>query len=91
MRSGLRLIDEGELVGGHRRLRGRWAGELSLLFVAALFPTPAAAQRTGDYTPPTFKGAEIISDWVPRSIEAIEKAMAEPGLLQRYAEMRIAN
>jgi len=29
-------------------------------------------------------GARILSDWLPRNISAIEKAMAEPGLLQKY-------
>ena len=32
----------------------------------------------------TENGAEVISGQAPRSIEAIEKAMREPGLLQRY-------
>ena len=33
-------------------------------------------------------GARILSDGVPRDMAAIEKLMAEPGLLQRYARIR---
>ena len=32
-------------------------------------------------------GAQILSDFVPRSIAAVEKVVAEPGLLQRYAKI----
>ena len=32
--------------------------------------------------------AEILSDFVPRSIAAVEKTIAEPGLLQRYGRIR---
>ena len=40
--------------------------------------------RSEDMIVITPTGAKILSDWVPRRMEAIEKAMAEPGLLQRY-------
>jgi len=33
-------------------------------------------------------GAQIISDFVPRSIAAVEKTIAEPGLLQQYGRIR---
>ena len=32
----------------------------------------------------TAKGAEVLSDFVPRDVEAIEKVMREEGLLERY-------
>jgi Xaa-Pro aminopeptidase len=32
----------------------------------------------------TAKGAEVLSDFVPRDVEAIEKVMKEEGLLERY-------
>ena len=36
----------------------------------------------------TSKGAVILSDFVPRSIAAVEKTMAEPGLLQQYGRIK---
>jgi Xaa-Pro aminopeptidase len=36
----------------------------------------------------TEAGARIISDFVPRSIDGVEKLIAEEGLLQRYARIR---
>jgi Xaa-Pro aminopeptidase len=33
-------------------------------------------------------GATILSDFVPRSIAAVEKTIAEPGLLQQYGRIR---
>jgi Xaa-Pro aminopeptidase len=33
-------------------------------------------------------GATILSDFVPRSIAAVEKTVAEPGLLQQYGRIR---
>jgi Xaa-Pro aminopeptidase len=36
----------------------------------------------------TESGAKILSDFVPRSIEAVERLVAEPGLLQRYGRIR---
>lgn len=36
----------------------------------------------------TDSGATILSDFVPRSIAAVEKVMAERGLLQRYGRIR---
>jgi hypothetical protein len=30
------------------------------------------------------KGAEVVSEWLPLDVEAIEKTMREPGILQRY-------
>jgi Xaa-Pro aminopeptidase len=32
----------------------------------------------------TPKGTEVLSDFVPRDVEAIEKVMREEGLLERY-------
>jgi Xaa-Pro aminopeptidase len=40
--------------------------------------------RSEDMIVITPTGAKILSDWVPRRMDAIEKTMAEPGLLQRY-------
>jgi Xaa-Pro aminopeptidase len=40
--------------------------------------------RSEDMIAITPTGARILSDWVPRDMAAIEKLMAEPGLLQRY-------
>ena len=36
----------------------------------------------------TETGAKIISDFVPRSIAAVEKTVAEPGLLQQYGKIK---
>jgi Xaa-Pro aminopeptidase len=36
----------------------------------------------------TQSGAQILSDFVPRSIAGVEKVMAEQGLLQRYGKIR---
>jgi hypothetical protein len=36
----------------------------------------------------TPSGARILSDWVPRDMTAIEKVMAERGLLQQYPSIR---
>ena len=36
----------------------------------------------------TDSGAKIISDFVPRSIDAVEKLIAEPGLLQQYGKIK---
>jgi hypothetical protein len=36
----------------------------------------------------TESGAKILSDFVPRTIEAVERMVAEPGLLQRYSRIR---
>ena len=36
----------------------------------------------------TESGATILSDFVPRSIAAVEKVVAEPGLLQQYGRIR---
>jgi len=40
--------------------------------------------RSEDMIVITATGAKILSDWVPRDMAAIEKVMAESGLLQRY-------
>jgi Xaa-Pro aminopeptidase len=40
--------------------------------------------RSEDMIVITPAGAKILSDWVPRDMAAIEKVMAETGLLQRY-------
>jgi Xaa-Pro aminopeptidase len=29
-------------------------------------------------------GAEVVSEWLPLDVEALERTMREPGLLQRY-------
>jgi Xaa-Pro aminopeptidase len=36
----------------------------------------------------TETGAKILSDFVPRSIDAVEKLVAEPGLLQQYRKIK---
>ena len=40
--------------------------------------------RLEDVIVVTPKGAEVLSDFVPRDVEAIEKIMREEGLLKRY-------
>jgi len=40
--------------------------------------------RNEDIIVITATGAKILSDWVPRDMAAIEKVIAEPGLLQQY-------
>lgn len=39
----------------------------------------------------TADGVRILSDWVPRDMDEIERVMAEPGLLQRYPAIRMAD
>jgi Xaa-Pro aminopeptidase len=36
----------------------------------------------------TESGAQITSDFVPRSIDAVEKTIAESGLLQKYGRIK---
>jgi hypothetical protein len=36
----------------------------------------------------TESGAKITSDFVPRSIDAVEKVIAESGLLQTYGRIK---
>jgi len=36
----------------------------------------------------TPNGATILSDFVPRSIAAVEKTIAEPGLLQHHSRIK---
>ena len=36
----------------------------------------------------TESGATILSDFVPRSVEAVEKVIAQPGLLQQYGRIK---
>ena len=40
--------------------------------------------RNEDMIAVTATGARILSDWLPRDIAGLEKAIAEPGLLQQY-------
>lgn len=40
--------------------------------------------RLEDLIVVTESGAEVVSDFVPRAMEAIERVMKEPGMLQRY-------
>ena len=44
--------------------------------------------RSEDMIVITAAGARILSDWVPRDMSAIEKLMAERGLLQQYPSIR---
>jgi Xaa-Pro aminopeptidase len=44
--------------------------------------------RLEDMIAITESGVTILSDFVPRSIAAVEKVVAEPGLLQRYAKIK---
>jgi Xaa-Pro aminopeptidase len=44
--------------------------------------------RSEDMIVITPSGARILSDWVPRDMTAIEKVMAERGLLQQYPSIR---
>jgi Xaa-Pro aminopeptidase len=40
--------------------------------------------RLEDMIAITDTGVRILSDWLPRSIDGVEKVMKEPGLLQKY-------
>jgi Xaa-Pro aminopeptidase len=44
--------------------------------------------RSEDMIVITANGARILSDWVPRDMAAIEKTIAERGLLQQYPSIR---
>jgi Xaa-Pro aminopeptidase len=44
--------------------------------------------RLEDMIVVTETGAKILSDFVPRSIAAVEKTVAEPGLLQQYGRIK---
>lgn len=44
--------------------------------------------RLEDMIAITESGVEILSDFVPRSVAAVEKVVAEAGLLQRYARIK---
>jgi Xaa-Pro aminopeptidase len=46
--------------------------------------------RLEDLIVVTEKGREVVSDFVPRQIEAIEKVMKEEGLLERYPPADLA-
>ncbi len=44
--------------------------------------------RVEDMIEITPTGARILSDWVPRDMDGVERVMAEPGLLQKYGPIR---
>ena len=46
--------------------------------------------RLEDMIVVTPTGAQVLSDWLPRDMERIERIMSEPGLLQKYGPIRFA-
>jgi Xaa-Pro aminopeptidase len=44
--------------------------------------------RLEDMIVVTDTGAKILSDFVPRSIAAVEKTIAEPGVLQQFGKIK---
>jgi Xaa-Pro aminopeptidase len=55
---------------------------------ALTIPSEQIYIRLEDMIVITESGTTILSDFVPRSIEAVEKTMTGPGLLQRYGRIR---
>lgn len=55
---------------------------------ALVIPQEQIYIRLEDMIVITEGGATILSDFVPRSIAAVEKTIAEPGLLQQYGRIR---
>jgi Xaa-Pro aminopeptidase len=60
------------------------AGMVFTIEPALRVPEEQIYIRLEDMIVVTPTGAEILSDFVPRSMEAIERLMKEPGILQRY-------
>jgi Xaa-Pro aminopeptidase len=60
------------------------AGMVFTIEPALLVPEEQIYIRLEDMIVVTPTGAEILSDFVPRAIEAIERLMREDGILQRY-------
>ena len=57
-------------------------------FLALTVPEEQIYIRLEDMIVITESGATILSDFVPRSIAAVEKTIAAPGLLQQYGRIR---
>ena len=55
---------------------------------ALVIPQEQIYIRLEDMIVITEGGATVLSDFVPRSIAAVEKTIAEPGLLQQYGRIR---
>jgi Xaa-Pro aminopeptidase len=55
---------------------------------ALVIPSEQIYIRLEDMIVITPTGTRILSDFVPRSIEAVEKTIAENGLLQQYPRLR---
>ena len=55
---------------------------------ALVVPSEQIYIRLEDMILITESGAKILSDFVPRSIEAVERMVAEPGILQRSGRVR---
>ena len=55
---------------------------------ALTIPSEQIYIRLEDMIVITATGARILSDFVPRSIAAVEKLVAEPGLLQQYGRIK---
>jgi Xaa-Pro aminopeptidase len=55
---------------------------------ALVIPSEQIYIRLEDMILITPDGATILSDFVPRSIDAVEKTIAEPGLLQQYGKVK---
>ena len=55
---------------------------------ALVIPSEQIYIRLEDMILITPAGATILSDFVPRRIDAVEKTIAEPGLLQQYGKLK---
>jgi Xaa-Pro aminopeptidase len=94
------FVDAHKLSGEHHPMLGHWVGMAvhddgpyegplrpGMVFtIEPQFRVPEEKIyiRLEDLIVVTEKGIEIVSDWLPSDVEAIEKKMQEDGLLQRY-------
>jgi Xaa-Pro aminopeptidase len=53
-------------------------------------PDEKIYMRLEDLIVVTEKGREVVSDFVPRQMDSIEKVMKEEGLLERYPPAELA-
>jgi Xaa-Pro aminopeptidase len=60
------------------------AGMVFTIEPALRVPEEKIYIRLEDVIVITDKGADILTDWLPMDIPAIEKLMSEEGMLQRY-------
>jgi Xaa-Pro aminopeptidase len=64
------------------------AGMVFTIEPALTIPEEQIYIRLEDMIVITASGETILSDFVPRSIAAVEKTNAEPGLLQHYRRIK---